>query len=159
MFAQPRYWLSALLVFALLLLVSGFVLQYGFGVLPCEMCWWQRYGHMGIAVCAALGLLVKNPSLQQASAGGIAAAALCGLAIAAWQFAAQHGWLPFPEQCTSSTAQALSDPAHMLESLKNIHIVPCDKENFRLFGLSLAGWNIPSMIVVIYVALKGGWRL
>jgi disulfide bond formation protein DsbB len=159
MFEQPRYWLTILLVFALALLACGFILQYGFGVLPCEMCWWQRYGHMGIAGFAVLGLLCgRCPAWQKLSGWGIAAAALAGLGVACWQFAAQHGWLPFPAQCTSAHAQPLSDPAHILENLQRIRIVPCDRENFTLLGLSLAGWNIPAMVVAIYVAVKGALK-
>ncbi|HEX2859918.1 MAG TPA: disulfide bond formation protein B [Alphaproteobacteria bacterium] len=159
LFEQPRYWLAGLLALMLALIATGFVLQYGFRVLPCEMCWWQRYAHMAVAVFAALGLLIQNPRAQQAAAGAIAAAALGGLAIACWQYAAQHGWLPFPAQCTSSSAKPLADAANLLASLKNIQIVPCDRETFSLLGLSLAGWNIPAMLVTIYVALRGGWRI
>lgn len=158
LFAQPRYWLSMLLLLGFGLLASGFVLQYGFHVLPCEMCWWQRYAHAAIGGGALVALLVPHPKVLQAAAGCIAASALLGLSVAVWQFAAQHGWLPFPAQCTS-TGMALSDPAHLLESLKHIQIVPCDKENFRLFGLSLAGWNIPLMVLAAYIALRGGWKI
>ena len=35
----------------LLLLGGAYLSQYGFGLHPCEMCWWQRYPHF-----AALGL-------------------------------------------------------------------------------------------------------
>jgi hypothetical protein len=28
-----------------LLLAGAYVSQYGFGLYPCEMCWWQRYPH------------------------------------------------------------------------------------------------------------------
>ena len=33
------------------LLGGAYIAQYGFGLAPCEMCWWQRYPHF-----AALGI-------------------------------------------------------------------------------------------------------
>ena len=27
------------------LLAGAYISQYGFGLFPCEMCWWQRYAH------------------------------------------------------------------------------------------------------------------
>ena len=27
------------------LLAGAYVSEYGFGLYPCEMCWWQRYAH------------------------------------------------------------------------------------------------------------------
>ena len=36
-------WLA--LVVPALLLGGAYLSQYGFGLFPCEMCWWQRYAH------------------------------------------------------------------------------------------------------------------
>jgi disulfide bond formation protein DsbB len=156
-FARAERWLGLLLALTLLLLAAGFVLEYGFRILPCEMCWWQRYAQMAIAAFAAAGLLSGHPRWRQVCAGGAAGAALFGLGVAAWQFAAQQGWLPFPAQCSGSGV-ALADAAHMLEALQGPTVVPCDKENFRLLGLSLAGWNMPAMLLAASVALRGGWE-
>ena len=38
-----------------LLLGGAYLSQYGFGLVPCEMCWWQRYAHF-----AALGLALLS---------------------------------------------------------------------------------------------------
>jgi len=33
-----------------LLLGGAYLSQYGFGLVPCEMCWWQRYPHFAAAI-------------------------------------------------------------------------------------------------------------
>ena len=38
-----------------LLLGGAYLSQYGFGLYPCEMCWWQRYPHF-----AAVGLALLS---------------------------------------------------------------------------------------------------
>ncbi len=142
-----RHILLLLACMAFGLSASGFVLEYGFGVIPCKMCWWQRYAHWAILALSLLG--AAHPKLQRPALMAILSAALTGLGIAAWQFAAQHGWLPFPASCTSDAAQAFSSAEDLLSNLNRVKIVPCDKETFTLLGLSLAGWNIPAMLAVL----------
>ena len=43
-----------------LLLAGAYVSQYGFGLYPCELCWWQRYPHFA-AVALALISFVAHP--------------------------------------------------------------------------------------------------
>ncbi len=147
----PRQILLLLALFAAVLSASGFVLEYGFGVIPCKMCWWQRYVHWAILVLAMTGHTF--PKFQRHAAAAILVAALTGLAIAGWQFAAQHGWLPFPASCASDASQAFSSADDLLNNLNRVKIVPCDKETFKLLGLSLAGWNIPAMLAVVVAAV------
>lgn len=153
-------------IFALGLSASGFILEYGFQVIPCPMCWWQRYAHWAIAAIAAVAFVyAQNRKLKPHCFIPmhylIIVTALGGLAIALWQFAAQNGWLPYPASCTSESAQALANAADLLAALNNQPpvIVPCDKETFKLFGLSLAAWNIPSMLAVIFYSYQETKRL
>ena len=147
----PRHILLLLALFAAGLSLSGFVLEHGFGVLPCKMCWWQRYAHYAILAFSLGGLVL--PKWHKPFAAAVLLAALTGLGIAVWQFAAQHGWLPFPASCTSAGMPTYAAAGDLLASLQKTKIVPCDRETFTLFGLSLAGWNIPSMLAVIVLAL------
>lgn len=148
----PRQTLLLLTAFAATLTASGFILEYGFGVLPCQMCWWQRYAHWAIFALSLLGLTLpaKRASLCLVP---LCLVSLTGLSLAVWQFAAQHGWLPFPASCTSSAAQALSSAQDLLANLNRVKIVPCDKETFKILGLSLASWNIPAMLAMIAAAV------
>ena len=39
-----------------LLLAGAYLSEYGFGLFPCEMCWWQRYPHFAaVQAMAASG--------------------------------------------------------------------------------------------------------
>jgi len=40
--------LAAIAAVAGIFTVSAFVLESGFGIRPCPMCWWQRYVHWAI---------------------------------------------------------------------------------------------------------------
>lgn len=154
-FAEPRRWLFGLALLAAGLSASGFVLEYGFGVMPCPMCWWQRYVHWAIGAVALVAALKPARPVVLAASGGIMLLALGGLGIAVWQFSAQHGWLPFPASCTSHGSEALVMGGDLLAAMQATHVVPCDRETFKLLGLSLAGWNIPSMLLVIGTVVVG----
>ena len=41
------------------LLGGAYLSQYGFGLYPCEMCWWQRYPHFAALVLACCAFNVS----------------------------------------------------------------------------------------------------
>lgn len=149
-----RRTLLAIAAFAALLSLSGFVLEYGFHVLPCKMCWWQRYAHYAILALSLLGLTLPPRKATLISLYPLIFIAFLGLAIATWQFAAQHGWLPFPASCTAAGMPTYASGEDLLAAINATKIVPCDKETFTLFGLSLAGYNIPAMLLIIGLAIR-----
>jgi len=50
-------WISLLVPAGLL--GGAYVSQYGFGLFPCEMCWWQRYPHFAAIGLALLAFTIK----------------------------------------------------------------------------------------------------
>jgi disulfide bond formation protein DsbB len=130
------------------LLGGAYLAQYGFGLYPCEMCWWQRYPHF-LALALALGAFLARP--------GAALLWLCALAltisgaIGAFHAGVEYGWWEGVTACTASPAQAGVDP---LEAILNAPLVRCDVAPWSLFGISLAGWNfIVSAVSALAIAL------
>lgn len=158
-FTAPRRWLGLLLLGAVALSVMAVVMQYGFGVIPCKMCWWQRYIHWALGAVALLGWLKPDRKVVLAVAAGLVGLSVAGLGIATWQFLAQNGLLPFPQSCTGEGMAALAGAGDLLADLGNNRMVPCDKETYKLFGLSLAGWNMPIMLGYAVVAGWGRWKV
>ncbi len=114
------------------LLGGAYISEYGFGLYPCEMCWWQRWPHFAALPLAALGLLAKPVRLWT----GLAALAIIasGL-IGAFHAGVEYGWWEGITGCaTLSTDIDVMDP-----SAAPIH--RCDVAPWSLFGISLAGWN------------------
>ena len=123
---------------ALILGALGF--QYIGGYPPCEMCMWQRYPHFG-AIVAGLGggLLLQAGILPQALARPLAILAALLLAITGvigvyhagveWQM-----WAG-PRACTG-TAFQITGKLDL-----NAQVVSCDHAAWRLFGVSMAGYN------------------
>ncbi len=116
------------------LLGGAYLSQYGFGLYPCEMCWWQRYPHFAALALALFGFALPARRWPVALAAlAIAASGLVGLFHAGVEY---HWWQGFTA-CTSAV-QAGGDP---LAAIMDAPMVRCDQAQWTLFGISLAGYN------------------
>jgi disulfide bond formation protein DsbB len=118
-----------------LLLGGAYLSQYGFGLVPCEMCWWQRYPHFAAVALALLSTVIAPKRLWIALA---AVAILVSGAIGAFHAGVEYGWWEGLTAC-GTPALGGGDP---LEAIMNSPLVRCDEVQWSLFGISLAGWNL-----------------
>ena len=143
-------WLT--LAMPLALLGGAYLSQYGFGLYPCQMCWWQRYAHFAALPFAAFALL-RPPGLTAIALAGLAIA-VSGL-VGGFHAGVEYGWWEGLTACTNNAATG-GDP---LEAVLNAPLVRCDVAPWRLFGISLAGWNFlfsGAAAAVIFTALRKG---
>ncbi len=125
--------------FLLLLGVLGF--QYLGRLPPCELCLWQRWPHVA-AMGAGLGgpLLIRAGLLERGAARGVAALAafliVVSGAIGVYHAGVEWHWWPGPQSCTGPAYHYTGGPLDL-----NAPVVSCDMAAWRLFGLSLAGYN------------------
>lgn len=118
------------------LIAAVYVAQYGFGLAPCDMCWWQRYPHFAAIGLALAALSTRGTRLGEALVRLAALAiAISGL-IGAFHAGVEYGWWQGPTACSSTKLG--SDP---LASIMNAPLIRCDTPAWTLFGISLAGFN------------------
>jgi len=117
-----------------LLLAGAYISQYGFGLSPCEMCWWQRYPHFAAVVLALAAFVLPPRPLLWLAALAIAASG----AIGAFHAGVEYGWWKGVTACTADLFHAGGDP---LEAIWAAPVVRCDVAPWSLLGVSLAGWN------------------
>lgn len=118
----------------LALLGGAYVSQYGFGLYPCEMCWWQRYPHFAALVLAAVGLIQPRQMLWPLLAG---VAILSSGLIGGFHAGVEYGWWEGITAC----ATAVPSGADPLAAILDAPIVRCDVAPWTLLGISLAGFN------------------
>lgn len=142
---------------ALLFAVSGSLLlgalafQYLGGLKPCEMCFWQRWAHLGVLAVAGLAWATGNRALGWLAVLTMLVAAGLGL----FHAGVELKWWPGVTACTAPVVPGMSSEA-MLDSLLNAPLVRCDEIPWSLFGLSMAGWNA---LVSAGAALCGAFLL
>ncbi|WP_226017633.1 disulfide bond formation protein B [Novosphingobium sp. FKTRR1] len=124
------------LVVPVALLGGAYTSQYGFGLVPCEMCWWQRYPHFAAIGLGVLANVLPHPRARDAFAWAAAVAILASGLIGAFHAGVEYGWWQGITTC--STTQLGADP---LAAILNAPLVRCDVAQWTLFGISLAGYN------------------
>lgn len=137
------------------LMGGALISQYGFGLYPCEMCWWQRYPHIAAIVLALLALTIRGKG-----AGDLAVilAAICigasGL-IGGFHAGVEYG---FWEGVTSCATVASGGDS--LAAIMNAPVIRCDVAPWSLLGISLAGFNFLLSMggAVLVFALLGKGR-
>jgi disulfide bond formation protein DsbB len=133
--------IALLLGLAALALIAGALgFEYLGHLPPCEMCMWQRYPHFAAIVLGIGGFLLLRAHVFPDSAARAIAVTTALLIAASGLIGVYHAgvewhWWPGPQSCTGSAFQALG----ALDL--NAPVVMCDRAAWRLFGLSLAGYN------------------
>ena len=139
------------------LVLSAFVLEYGFDAKPCQMCWWQRYVHWAIGAIAFVGWLLRHKIKPLFSLSALYFLSLVGAVISLWQMLVQRKILPAPEGCGAADVEAAKSAAALLANLKGgvVDVMPpCDQIDFTILTLSLADWNFLIMsCLAIYITI------
>lgn len=125
---------------SVLALSVAYVSQFGFGLVPCELCLWQRVPYW-LAVLAGLGT-VALPRFR-AALSMLAIALLAGNAVlGAYHAGVEWGWWEnFLGRCTPPPGPPARTVEDLMRALAAQPIVRCDEPAIRVLGLSMAGWN------------------
>jgi disulfide bond formation protein DsbB len=134
MLARAR-WIALLVPLALMAGALGS--QYLGGLVPCEMCMWQRYPHYAAIVAAALAILLRRTPLSLPLTMLAGLLILVSGGIGAFHAGVEYKWWPGPQHCTGMVATG----ADFLKRLLAAPVVRCDEPQWKLFGVSLAGFN------------------
>ncbi len=123
------------------LLGGAYYFQYVEGLVPCDMCYWQRYPHM---VVIAAGLLAVLSYAWPRFAFVFTLTAITALFVTAGLGVyhvgvEQHLW-EGPQACSGRIPAGLN-AAQLRQYLLKAPLVRCDQPAWSLFGISMAGWN------------------
>ena len=131
-------WVALILPIALLGGAIGS--QYLGGLIPCEMCIWQRWPHAAAIGVAALAFTApadsgRSRTLTLLAALAIAASGAIGVYHAGVEARVFEGFTT----CTSNASGATT--AELLKQITHAPLIRCDQVQFRFLGISMAGWN------------------
>ena len=118
-----------------LLLGGAYLSEYGFGLYPCEMCWWQRYPHFVAVALASMAFFLRPARLWVALA---ALAILVSGVIGVFHAGVEYGWWQGITDCATLATQPGLSPIDAITSTPSVR---CDTPQWTLAGISLAGWN------------------
>jgi disulfide bond formation protein DsbB len=143
---------------SVVVLGTALLSQYWGGLAPCELCLLQRWPW---AVAIAISLV----TVLAGGRGGLPwVAAVLALVFAAsavfafYHLGVEQRWFAGPSACTASATGAMT-LEQMKQQILGTAPVLCDRVQWSLFGVSLAGWNfLASLIKVAICAYAVLWE-
>ncbi len=155
------YWAP---LFALLLsgglLAGAWISQYGFGYLPCQMCYWQRHAHKAVVIVAVLALLMVRLGLPLSRAMTLLLVLLLlgSAGLAFYHSGVEFKWWEGPKGCAVTDVSLPNfsgdDPFGQLD--QKFKPPACSEAVWFFLGLSMATWNgLISLFGAISVAVLG----
>jgi disulfide bond formation protein DsbB len=138
-------------------LLGAWYFQYVLHYQPCPLCFEQRIPYyVGIPLALVVALAAKLGASRRLLIAGLAALALVmfiGAVLAAYHAGVEWHLWPGPAECSGDPNFGRS--GSLLEQLNTLIVVRCDEAAWRLFGVSLAGYNAVISAALGCVALWG----
>lgn len=148
------------LLLPLALLAGALGSQHFGGLVPCEMCMWQRWPHYTAVIVAALAFVVpgRAPKLLLVLIAGMLIAG--SGAIGLFHAGVEYHWWQGITPCTTDLHGG--DPMAVLTEALRKPLVRCDAAQWSLFGISLAGFNailsLGGAVAIFVLAARQGRR-
>lgn len=136
---------------SLALLAGALGFQYLGGYPPCEICHWQRWPHIVSAVVGLGGWgLIQARVIDRKWAAPIAWIAVIAIAVTG-AIGVYHAGIEWhlwqgPQACTGPRFEYTGTIDF------NAHVVMCDIAAWRLFGISMAGYNAAISLGAAFLA-------
>jgi len=130
--------LLILLIISTLAVTASYISQYVFGLQPCHLCLYQRYGLIFTAVILAPLILLKMFTVRSLVVASLLFLTTAG--IAGYHVLVEQKVINVPESCSKSDIDTDSFDLFK-KQLSAQPQVSCDEIQFELFGISMAGYN------------------
>ena len=120
------------------------------GFTPCELCIYQRWPWYLIIFLSLISVFYDK-KIYPYNKFIIFLFFVASTAYAGWHAGIEWAFWEGPSTCTTGTNK-IDSHDNLLENIQNIQsFVPCNEASFRFLGISLAGYNfISSLIMSIY---------
>ncbi len=139
------------------MLAGAYAFQYIGGLLPCELCYWQRYAYFaaiplsGFSAWMAMSRGVRGARVPLVLTG---LALLAGMGVAGYHAGVEYGWWAGPATCSGNVPTG-----DIFHQDIGPGLIRCNETPWSLFGVSMAGYNflISGVLALLAfrLALKG----
>tara|TARA_Y100000590_G_C15041055_1_gene758895 strand:+ start:68 stop:550 length:483 start_codon:yes stop_codon:yes gene_type:complete len=146
-----KKFLFIILIFIFLVLTSAFVVEYGLGHKPCELCLYQRIPYFISALLIINIFLIKK--YEKITFLLLSFVFIASAILAFYHFGIEQGFFNESTACTTGNFSETMSKEEVLEQLKQSNI-SCKDVNLRIFGFSLAAINFIFSIALSAVFTK-----
>lgn len=135
-------------------LAAAWYFQLVVGLAPCPLCLDQRlpyYAAIPLALIAFAAAHSGRGGLARGLLGLLALAMLGNMGLAIYHAGVEWQFWTGPTACTGAPTVT----GNILSALKGARVPRCDEAAWRLFGLSMAGWNALIAAGLAAIAIAG----
>jgi disulfide bond formation protein DsbB len=150
-------------VASLAMLAAAHAFETFGGYAPCGLCLKQRDVYWAALTVAVIGFVLVRLKRFPADILALLLAAIfaTGMVVAAYHAGVEWKWWPGPTSCSGGGGLAVTGDLSALLEGKRVRPPACDEAAWRLFGISMAGYN--ALISLALAALgaafaRGGSR-
>jgi disulfide bond formation protein DsbB len=148
---SPAYQAGSFALFLAAGAIAGAWLFEFAGYAPCPLCLTQRWAYYaGVPVLFAALALVSGGN-RRAAIWLFGLAALMFLAnagLGVYHAGAEWKFWPGPDTCAGGVQGLSSNAGDLLKQIETTKVIRCDEPAIRIFGLSLAGWNVIASLLI-----------
>jgi len=139
-------------------ILGAYYFQYVLGMAPCPLCLEERIPYyVSIPLALVVGIAALRGAPRKAVQAGLAVIMVAMLIVAGmsiYHAGVEWKFWPGPTDC-SGPVTGFGNAGSLLESMEKTVVVRCDEAAWRLFGISLAGYDVFISLGLVAVALAG----
>lgn len=151
-----RFLLPALAAIAAAALAAAYTAQYGFGLLPCILCLYQRIPYAVVVVIGLAGTFAPEAA-RRPLAWLCAATFAAGAGIAGFHVGVEQHWWQGLETCSGAALDTSSLEA-LRAQITGSKLPRCDQPAWALFGITMAGYNMAASLFLAAFTLLASLR-
>lgn len=161
---RPALTTASLLVLGMAAVIgSALAFEYIGGYIPCELCLLQRkpyYIGLVIGVITLIAVAMRLPARVTKSLIlllGVIMLVSTGLGI--YHAGVEWHFWEGPSACSATSGAGFNGTGDILTQLNSFKGPSCTEAALRIFGISLAGWNVVTSLILASVAFLGAKRI
>ena len=143
--------LFIILIFISFVLVSAFVIEYGFNHQPCKLCLYERIPYFLSILLIAKIFLIKG--YEKVSLLLLSLIFIISSALAFYHFGIEQGFFKESLACTVENLSENLTKENLLKELSQ-NSISCKDVSFNIFGISLAAINTIFSIALSVIFIK-----
>ena len=143
--------LSLILFFSIFALVAAYFIQYILGHQPCNLCLIERIPYFFAITIISLFFFLKN--FEKTTLIALSIIFFVATLLSFYHFGIEQGFIKESLVCELNSLNNELSKEALLNQLKEIPI-SCKNVTFKIFGLSLATFNIFISIILSVITMK-----
>jgi len=140
-------WTLVILAISLGVICTALIAEYFYGILPCKMCFYQRYSYYMLIILSIFFLLSKKQN-NKFYYLIVEILLILGLFFSIWHVGIENHIFDGPVGC-SSTFKDINNIVELKKHIISTTVIACDEINWTFLGVSFAIYNALLQLILL----------